>query len=119
MNWMALKGAIFSNKFPNRNKKSQHILNRTKQLLSLHGCQRRCYDRYLHVVQHYLANLLHTYNVQMTESDHKKAYQEYLKEKTFTAVVIFFDTIVICINKHVLNFANVALLCVAKSLGGV
>ena len=30
----------------------------------------------------------------MPESDHKKSYQEYLKEKTFRAVVIFFDTIV-------------------------
>jgi hypothetical protein len=27
MNLMALKEAVFSNKFPNRNKKSQHILN--------------------------------------------------------------------------------------------
>jgi hypothetical protein len=26
----------------------------------------------------------------MTESDHKKAYQEYLKEKTFRTVVIYF-----------------------------
>ena len=27
----------------------------------------------------------------MTESDHRKAYQEYLKEKTFRTVVIHFD----------------------------
>jgi hypothetical protein len=33
MNLMALKGAVLSNKFPTRNKKSRHILNRTKQLL--------------------------------------------------------------------------------------
>jgi hypothetical protein len=26
----------------------------------------------------------------MTESDHKKAYQEFLKEKAFITVVIFF-----------------------------
>ena len=26
----------------------------------------------------------------MTESDHKKAYQEYVKEKTFRTVVIYF-----------------------------
>jgi hypothetical protein len=43
-----------------RHKKSRHILNRTKQLL-IPGCQRRCYDQYLHVVQHYLANFLHIY----------------------------------------------------------
>ena len=30
------------------------------------------------------------YTVKMTESDHKKAYQEYLKEKTFRTVVIYF-----------------------------
>ena len=60
MNLMALKGAVLSNKSPTRNKKSRHILNRTKQLL-IQGCQRRCYGQYLHVVQHYLANLLDTY----------------------------------------------------------
>jgi hypothetical protein len=30
------------------------------------------------------------YTVKMTESDHKKTYQEYLKEKTFRTVVIYF-----------------------------
>ena len=29
------------------------------------------------------------YTVKMTESDHKKAYQEYLKEKTFRTVVVY------------------------------
>ena len=42
------------------------------------GCQRRCYGQYLHAVQHYLANLLHTFILRpkMTESDNKKVYQE-------------------------------------------
>jgi hypothetical protein len=44
------------------------------------------------------------------ETDHKKAYQGFLEKKLSS---------VICINKHVLNFKNVALLCVAKSLGGL
>jgi hypothetical protein len=54
----------------------------------------------------------------MTESDHKKAYQEYLKEKTFRTVVIYFAIE----NKYVfIKYALViyTLLCVAKSLGGV
>jgi hypothetical protein len=54
----------------------------------------------------------------MTESDHKKAYQEYLKEKTFRTVVIYFAIK----NKYVfIKYALViyTLLCVAKSLGGV
>ena len=43
------------------------------------------------MVQYYLANLIHTvYTVKMTESDHQKAYQEYLKEKPFRTVVIYF-----------------------------
>jgi CRISPR/Cas system-associated exonuclease Cas4 (RecB family) len=33
---------------------------------------------------------IHIYTVKMTESDHKKAYQEYLKEKNFRTVVIYF-----------------------------
>ena len=32
----------------------------------------------------------------MTESDHKKAYQEYLKEKTFRTVVIYFAIKIKC-----------------------
>jgi hypothetical protein len=36
----------------------------------------------------------------MTESDHRKAYQEYLKEKTFRTVVIHF-AIKICFIKYV------------------
>ena len=58
------------------------------------------------------------------EADHKKAYQELMEKKLLehlTVLVVIFLTLssVICINKHVLNFANVALLCIAKSLGGV
>jgi hypothetical protein len=43
-------------------------------------------------VQHCLANLLHTYILLRwpIQEDHKKAYQEYLKEKTFRTVVIYF-----------------------------
>ena len=52
----------------------------------------------------------------MTESDHKKAYQEYLKEKTFRTVVIYFcDKSMFLSNMRSLY----TLLCVAKSLGGV
>jgi hypothetical protein len=43
-----------------RHKNQDIYQNRTKQLL-IPGCQRRCYGQYLHVVQHYIANLLHTY----------------------------------------------------------
>jgi hypothetical protein len=43
-----------------------------------------------------------------------------LCNQKFTQELIFLAlSSVICINKHVLNFTNVALLCVAKSLGGV
>jgi hypothetical protein len=44
-----------------RHKNRDIYQNRTRQSLSYHGCQRRCYGQYLHVVQDYLANLLHTY----------------------------------------------------------
>jgi hypothetical protein len=60
-----------------RHKNRDIYQNRTKQLLSEHGCQRRCYGQYLHVVQQYLAKPpTYIYTVKMTESDHKKAYQE-------------------------------------------
>ena len=52
----------------------------------------------------------------MTESDHKKAYQEYLKEKTFRTVVIYF-AIKVCFLSNMRSLYT--LLCVAKSLGGV
>ena len=43
-----------------------------------------------------------------------------LQPKVYTRIIFFLTlSSVICINKHVLNFTNVALLCVAKSLGGV
>ena len=44
-----------------------------------------------------------------------------LQPKVSTRITSFFLTLssVICINKHVLNFAKVVLLCVAKSLGDV
>ena len=43
-----------------------------------------------------------------------------LQPKVYTRIK-FFDTIIcyLCKKKHVLNFTNVVLLCVAKSLGGV
>ena len=42
-----------------------------------------------------------------------------LQPKVYTRISFNDSSSVICINKHVLNFTNVALLCVAKSLGGV
>ena len=45
-----------------------------------------------------------------------------LQPRVYTRITfLFFLTLssVICINKHVLNFSKVVLLCVAKSLGGV
>ena len=51
------------------------------------------------------------------EADHKKAYQGFLEKNFYNSCDIFLTlSSVICINKHVLNFANFALLCVAKSL---
>jgi Na+/melibiose symporter-like transporter len=49
----------------------------------------------------------------MTESDHKKAYQEYLKEKTFRTVVIYY-AIKVCFYQICGLYT---LLYVAKSLG--
>jgi hypothetical protein len=42
-----------------------------------------------------------------------------LQPKVYTRINFLTLSFVICINKHVLNFTNVALLCVAKSLRGV
>jgi hypothetical protein len=52
--------------------------------------------------------------------ERKQFRQDRLCNQKFTQELIFLTiSSVICINKHVLNFTNVALLCVAKSLGGV
>jgi hypothetical protein len=52
-----------------------------------------------------------TFFSKMTESDHKKAYQEYLKEKTFRTVVIHFAIKINMFLSNMRSLYNVAMCC--------